>query len=492
MTYRHYLMRRLHRTNHTVQNVSDSAQDSEESWENNEPKIMDCHWLVTKNFTGKLGGDNHCVCEVLLPDSSFPAKRVGALEDATQHLTNRVEDEMQKIQEQDIRLDSYVEKLINLTKRLEKLEKMRPEGLVEINFDVLKREIREMEIVVIQLRNKVNGSNAHVENLYHEVKNISKTVEQLESLDKNNVLRAQREMENLKKRLVDCEKNIKMKAPPMVPLGSCQHQGLSSISKPNLMQLNWKGVMYKAGAWGKDAAWNTTKKSLYWVAPLNPDGRIMESVRVYPSLNDLLLYRNSIDLPLSVLIKSKWNHTFAGQGAGVIVHNNNLYYNCYNSRDMCRVSLSNGVYQRKPLPNAVFNNRYSYSGVVFQDMDFASDEKGLWVVYSTEESGGKMMLGKVNVATLTVDKAWATAQRKPDVTNAFMICGVLYATRSVSKTTEEIFYMFDTKTGKGGQISLMMEKMTEKVQSLSYNANERKLYMYNDGYLVHYDVGFKP
>ncbi|XP_044162162.1 olfactomedin-like [Bufo gargarizans] len=447
---------------------------------------------VARNFTGKVNGGDHCVCEVLLPDSSFPAMRVGNLEDETQQLINRVEDEMQKLEEQDIRLDAYMEKLINLTKRLEKLEHMRPEGLVEINFDVLKKEIKEMEMVISQLRGRVNGSNAHVEDLYKEVKNISKSVGQLETLDKNNVLRAQRDMEVLKKRLVDCEKTIKMKAAPMVPLGFCQHHGLSLIGKPNLLQLNWKGVAFKSGAWGKDAAWNATKKSLYWVAPLNPDGRILESIRIYPSLNDIQLYKNSIDLPLSVLINNRWNHTFGGQGAGVIVYNGNLYYNCFNSHDMCRTNLNNGVYQRKALPNAVFNNRYSYSGVSYQDMDFASDEKGLWVIYCTEASAGKIVVGKVNVATFTVENSWTTTLKKTDVTNAFMICGVLYATRSVNKKTEEIFYMFDTKTGKGEKISFMMEKMSEKVQSLSYNANERKLYMYNDAYLVHYDVILNP
>ncbi|XP_071979951.1 olfactomedin-like isoform X2 [Engystomops pustulosus] len=448
--------------------------------------------FVNRSFTGKMNEVNHCVCDVLLPDSSFPAQRVGALEDETVRLTNRVEDEMQKIEEQDIRLDAYVEKLINLTKRLEKLEKMRPEGLVEINFDTLKKEIKEMEIIIIQIRGKVNGSNAHVESLYNEVKNISKTVGQLESLDKNNVLKAKRDMEILKKRLVDCEKNMKFKGPGIVPLGSCQHNGLSSISKPNFMELNWKGVAYKTGAWGKDAAWNTTKKSLYWVGPLNPEGRLLESIRIYPTLNDILLYKNAIDLPLSVFNKNKWNHTLAGQGAGAIVYNNNLYYNCFNTPEICKVSLTSGVYQRKPLPNAAFNNRFSYSGVTFQDMDFASDEKGLWVIYSTEESAGKMVVGKINVATMTVDKVWTTTMMKTGVTNAFMMCGVLYATRSVSKQNEEIFYKFDTKTGKGGPISFMMEKMSEKIHSLSYNANERKLYVYNDGFLVHYDVLLKP
>ncbi|CAI9535824.1 unnamed protein product [Staurois parvus] len=355
---------------------------------------------------------------------------------------------------------------------------------MEINFEILKREIRELEMYISAMRVKPNGNSVQVQNLYNEVKNMSKTVGQLETLDKNNVLKAKREMENLKKRLVDCEKNLKPKAPVMVPfgkLGSCQHQGLARISKPNLLQLNWKGNAYKSGAWGKDAAWNTTKKSLYWVAPLNTDGRVLESIRIYPSMSDL-----------QMLIKNKWNHTFAGQGAGMVVHNNNLYYNCFNSHDMCRVSLTSGVYQKKSLPNALFNNHFSYAGTMYQDIDFASDEKGLWVLFTTEESAGKILVGKVNVATFTVDNIWITTQSKPDASNAFMMCGVLYVTRSLGPKLEEVFYMFDTKTGKEGHLSIVMEKMAEKVQSLSYNCNERKLYMYSEGYLLHYDIALKP
>lgn len=228
------------------------------------------------------------------------------------------------------------------------------------------------------------------------------------------------------------------------------------------------------------------------MAPLNVEGRVLESIRIYPSLSDLQMYRNFVDLPLSMLIKNKWNHTFAGQGAGMVVHNSNMYYNCYNSHDMCRASLTNGVYQRKPLPNAVFNNRYSYAGTMYQDMDFSSDEKGLWVVYTTEESLGKIVVGKVNVATFSVETTWMTSQLKTEASNAFMVCGVLYLTRSMGPKMEEIYYMFDTKTGKEGRMSIVMEKMAEKVQSLSYNSNERKLYMYSDGYMIHYDVFLKP
>ncbi|KAM4697095.1 olfactomedin-like [Rhinophrynus dorsalis] len=449
--------------------------------------------FVTQNASGKLNGKDHCVCEILLPDSTFPAKRVGALEDETFRLSNRVEDEMHMIEEQDVRLETFMEKIINLTLRVEHLEKLRPEGLVEINFDLLKKEMKEMERFVQELKSKMKGNTTHVENLYTEVKNISKIVGDLETMDKNNVLKAQRDMDNLKKKLLDCEKNLKATKPPVViPLGSCQHHGLARIGKPTLLQVNWKGADYKFGAWGKDSAWNTTKKLMYWVAPLNADGRLLESVRVYPTLYDLQMYRNPTDLPLAMSVKNKWNYTIAGQGSGMVVYNHNLYYNCFNSRDMCRINLSSGFFQRKALPNVIFNNHYPYIGSSYQDMDFASDERGLWVLYTTEESTGNVVVGKVNVANLTVDISWTTTQYKPGISNAFMICGVLYATRPISPKQEEIFYMLDTKTGKEGRISIVFEKMAENIHSLSYNPNDRKLYMFSDGYLMTYDVAMKP
>ncbi|KAM9323948.1 uncharacterized protein PAF06_020195 [Gastrophryne carolinensis] len=486
------LMKRLHNATRYIEEEPGSGDDSDVSSEEDVPVMGNCAWLVARNATGVLSGKDHCVCEVLLPDSSFPAKRVGALEDETLRLSNKVEDEMNKLEEQDIRLDAFLEKLTNLSKRLDRLEKLRPDELKEINFELLKKEVKEMELAISAMRGKNTANNGQVETLYKEVKEISKTVGQLETLDRNNVLKTQRDMESLKKRLVDCEKDIKAKPVAAVPLGSCQHHGLARVGPANLLQLNWKGSSYKSGAWGKDSAWNTTKKSMYWVGPLNTDGRILESVRMYPTLSDLQMYKNFVDLPLSVLIKNKWNHTLAGQGAGMIVHNSNLYYNCYNSHDMCRAGLTSGLYQRKPISNALFNNRYSYSGSMYQDIIFASDEKGLYVSYTTEESAGNIVVGKVNVATFTVESSWTTTQYKPGVSSTFMICGVLYATRSLGPKTEEIFYMFDTKTGKEGRMSIMMEKAAEKVHSLSYNSNERKLFMFNEGYLLHYDVFLKP
>lgn len=55
-------------------------------------------------------------------------------------------------------------------------------------------------------------------------------------------------------------------------LGSCAHEGLQKVSRPIVVQLNWRGFSYKAGTWGRDSAPNSSS-SLYWVAPLRTDGR---------------------------------------------------------------------------------------------------------------------------------------------------------------------------------------------------------------------------
>lgn len=258
------------------------------------------------------------------------------------------------------------------------------------------------------------------------------------------------------------------------------------------MQLNWLGFSYRFGGWGKDS-FVGAGQDLNWVAPLTTDGRTMNIVRFYPTNDDLLLYKRPTDKVLTKnLAYNQIDYSSCGQGGGMILYNNTIYSNCYNTRDICKYNVDTGALERKTLTDATFNNRFSYASSTWQDIDLASDEHNLWVIYSTEQNSGNMVISQLNSNTLTVEQTWSTSQYKPAVTNAFMICGVLYATRTLSTRKEEIFYMYDTKTSKEGQISIVFDKMMENVQSLSYNANDHKLYMYNDGYLVTYELAFKP
>ncbi|XP_063791779.1 olfactomedin-4-like [Pseudophryne corroboree] len=442
------------------------------------------------NSTGSQDELGVCHCSMVLPDSTFPADRMEVLEISNKELSINVKQEITKIQSYQATLTEYLQKLKNLTRRVEVVE-MGGVSYTELDFQLLKLEIREMESLVVKLRESFDGSNALVETLFVEIHNISVMVNQLESYDKNNVLAVRREIASLRKRLEDCEKNQAVPTPP-VSFGSCNHGGLVNISKPFVVQLNWLSFSYKFGGWGKDS-FPGANQDIYWVAPLQTDARMMNILRFYPTYDDLLLYKRPTDKSLPrLLYGNTYDYASCGQGGGMIMFNNSMYYNCYNSRDICKFNVNTSAVERKTLPDAAFNNRFSYASSIWQDIDLASDEDGLWVIYSTEANAGNIIISKVNPISLIVENTWSTSQYKLGVTNAFVICGVLYATRTLNTRREEIFYKFDTETGKEEQLSIVFDKMMENVQSLSYNPNDHKLYMYNDGYQVSYDLSFKP
>ncbi|XP_072286099.1 olfactomedin-4-like [Pyxicephalus adspersus] len=443
--------------------------------------------------SGVLDENGVCYCTVNLSDTTFPADRFEKLEIENRNLTITVEKEITKIYIYQSTLTVYIEQLKNLTKRVEIMENG---GLsyTELDFELIKLEIKEMEILIQELKASFNGSSVIIETLYQEIRNISIIVNQLEIYDKNNVLVIRREIVALKKRLEECEKNNTKPNNPSLPppdYGTCQNgQIINKISKPFVAQLNWLGASYLYGGWGRDTLIGADQ-SVQWVAPLRTDSRIMETLRFYPSYNDLTIYNGATERILSKKTSSgNYDFSNCGQGGGMILYNKMMYYNCYNTLNICKYNWQTNEYARLVLPGATYTNRFSYSHTAWQDIDFSADEEGLWVIYSTEQNAGNIVISQLNDTSLAILQTWHTTQYKPGVSNAFMVCGVLYATRAISTKQEEIFYMYDTKTNKEGKLSITFDKAKEKVQSLSYNPNDHRLYMFNDGYLVHYDLSF--
>ncbi|XP_014446016.1 olfactomedin-4 [Tupaia chinensis] len=435
------------------------------------------------NFTGSMDDRGTCQCSVSLPDTTFPVDRVEHLEFTAQLLSKKFEKELSKVQEYVQLISVYEKKLSNLTVRVEIMEKDTI-SYTELDFELIKIEVKEMEKLVIQLKESFVGSTEIVDQLEVEIRNMTLLVEKLETLDKNNVLAIRREIVALKNKLKKCEaskgEHVPVGPPPPSP-GSCGHGGVVNISKPSVVQLNWRGFSYKYGAWGRDYSPQHPENGLYWVAPLNTDGRLLEYYRLYNTLDDLLLYINAREYRITY-----------GQGSGTTVYKNNMYVNWYNTRNIAKVDLTtNKVVVTQTLPNAAYNNRFSYANVFWQDIDLAVDETGFWAVYSTEASTGNIVISKLNDTTLQVLNTWYTKQYKPSVSNAFMVCGVLYATRTLNTRTEEIFYYYDTNTGKEGNLDIVMHKMQENLQSINYHPFDQKLYVYNDGYLLNYDLVFQ-
>ncbi|XP_070799568.1 olfactomedin-4 [Pituophis catenifer annectens] len=434
------------------------------------------------NVTGVVDDHGMCQCLVYLPDTTFPVQKVEYLEILAKELSAKFDSELSKVREYTKVIALYEAKILNLTVKIEHMEKSSV-SYTELDFELIKLEITEMERLIVQLKASLTGSNVFVEQLYVEIRNLSIMVNELELLDKNNILAVRREIVALRAKLQECEQHRNQTAEhPYFPPGNCDHGPIKNISQPYVIQLNWRGFSYKYGAWGRYSSPLNPGKEMYWVAPLNTDGRYLELYRLHNSYDDLLLYKYSQQYEIKY-----------GEGSGTAVHNNYMYYNVYSSRDMGMIDLAtNKLVLRKPLPNAVFNNRFSYAGVGWQDIDFTVDENGLWVIYSTEASQGNIVISKINETTLDVMNTWETKQYRPAVSNAFIICGVLYATRPLNTRKEEIFYSFDINTGKEGRLSVIVDKVLETIQSINYSPIDRRLYIYNDGYLVRYELNFEP
>ena len=85
----------------------------------------------------------------------------------------------------------------------------------------------------------------------------------------------------------------------------------------------------------------------------------------------------------------------------------------------------------------------------YTDLDLATDETGVWVVYTTTGDHGNLVLARVGEeeGRPTLGQTWHTSLYKNSASNSFVAFGVLYATRYVSADAEEVFYSFDTATG---------------------------------------------
>ncbi|XP_031217190.1 olfactomedin-4 [Mastomys coucha] len=434
------------------------------------------------NFTGSVDSHGICQCSVSLPDTTFPADRVERLEFTAHILSQKFEREFSKVKEYVQLISVYEKKLLNLTVRVEVMEKDSI-SYTELDFELIKLEVKEMHKLVIQLKENFVGSTDIIDMLEVEIRNMTLLVEKLETLDQNNVLSIRRQILALKTKLKECEDSksglVPAMPPPPAP-GSCSHGGVVNISAPSVIQLNWLGFSYKYGAWGRDYSPQHPERTLYWVAPLNTNARTLEYYRLYDSMDNLLIY--------SHFRQSRIQYA---QGGGTVAFNNNLYVSWYNVGNIAKINLTTNVVDvNRPLPQAAYNNRFSYANVNWQDIDLAVDEQALWAIYATEASTGNIVISKLNDTTLEVMSTWVTKQYKPSVSNAFMVCGVLYATRTLNTRTEEIFYYYDTNTEREGNLAITMRKIQEGIQSINYHPFDQKLYVYNDGYLLNYDLVF--
>lgn len=116
----------------------------------------------------------------------------------------------------------------------------------------------------------------------------------------------------------------------------------------------------------------------------------------------------------------------------------------------------------------------------------------MWLVYTTIQQKGNLVLSKVEEGHVPLlNQTWFTSVYKQEVTNTFMVCGTLYATRYIDARFEEIFYSFDTTTGvEKFDVGVLIHKMSPNISSLNYSPVDQALHLYGDSKMVSYKVLF--
>ncbi|KAI5208929.1 Olfactomedin-4 [Manis pentadactyla] len=386
---------------------------------------------LLRSVPGSVDKEGVCYCMVHLPSNRMALQQLEQLVSTAQVLMGKYKQELSR--------NNHVPEMNRV------LEPRNPTMLASSYeapaFNLLRLELERALEMVTQLKAKgrVSGAEDLLYQLQGQVANPSLTVRLLADSDWHRFRALREEVDVLKGELSQCEREKEQEAsrntgPYLLP-GSCAHQGLQRFS------------------------------DYYWL---------------HESYNDLVLLKNY-----------KEYFKGYGDGSGDTVYENFMYFNAYGTRDMAKVDLpSNTLVLKRMLPGAAYNNRFSYVRVPWKDLNFAGDEKGLWVLYATEESRGNLVISSLNTSTLEVEKTWKTSQYKPNLSGAFMVCGVLYALRSLSTRQKEIFYAFDTNTGQQHYCSILLDKMLETLHGINYSPSNHRLYVYNDGYLVTYDLGF--
>ncbi|XP_039993723.1 olfactomedin-4 [Xiphias gladius] len=429
-----------------------------------------------RNETGG-GSKDRCACDAFLPSSTFPIGDLVVVEQAAGEISHKLELEMGKLEDYESKLTAYAEKIIKLTVEIERMEK-NPDDYNDADMDEVKVEIKQVEALIKELQLSMRGSSTVFESLHVQITAMVETLNRLEkTYDKNVVLVTRREYIKVQLQLEECERRHQELFNPNI--GSCAHTGIIKVSKPIVSQLNAHlNSGYKFGGWGKDSKPVPDRESMYWYSGYT-SGSIVD-IRFYTNYKNLIL-RNHFQ---HHNLHSSW----IGRGNNFILRDNTLYYQINSPFGLAKLNFTTMKYESRVIPKA--STKFSYTNSPNQNFDFAADETGLWVTYATDETSGRMVIGKINEPSFGIEEEWQTSVYKPGVSNAFMVCGVLYAVRIVDIETEEIFYKYDTKTKEESYIRVPFERFQEKYSNLDYNPTDQKLYMYNDGYYVNYHLWF--
>ncbi|KAL3062116.1 hypothetical protein OYC64_010096 [Pagothenia borchgrevinki] len=444
-------------------------------------------------LTQQAPSDDKCACELTNSEKAFPHDKLsGVKENVSKCNSNVTPQKTMELESLLLGLDRRLPQLLEDVSLLEREDDGELYGV--ISLQVIENEMREIQ----QLMERLNSTTLQHQRLTaataEQLEDLSAEMQDLETYDTSQVMKTQQANQRLKRDLDQCQ-NGQPAPPPTHPPGNCPHGQFVNITEPRVHTAGEFPGTYKYGAWGRDPKPEAGKESWHWLVMLTVGEKFSNYVRLYSSLSSLIV---GVSKPGNIQISPSNPTTNTIQGPNVVIYGEALYYNCYNQDAVCRFNLTSKTVTTVQLPKGTrFNSKGNFCHLdkcyLFTDLDLATDESGVWVIYTTDQDFGNLVLSKVEEGEpLRLGQTWHTSVYKQGVTNTFMACGVLYATRYVDKLTEEIFFSFDTTTGEQKfNLGIFIKKMSPNIQALNYSPVDQMLHAYCDAFMVSYKVLFE-
>uniref|UniRef100_A0A3B3UKH3 Olfactomedin like 2B n=1 Tax=Poecilia latipinna TaxID=48699 RepID=A0A3B3UKH3_9TELE len=179
-------------------------------------------------------------------------------------------------------------------------------------------------------------------------------------------------------------------------------------------------------------------------------------------------------------------------GTGHVVFNGAFFYNRAFSRDVIRFDLRRRyVSAWTTLHDAILEEQTHRTQT---EVEFAVDESGLWLLYPALDTEGfhqeVILLIQLHHRDLQPIHTFRTGLRRGRYGNTFLVCGVLYGVDSMERRYANVTYAFDTHTLTHTVPSLAFTNMYTHTSQVSYNPLDKKLYAWDDGHQMNYDVIF--
>ncbi|KAF4094251.1 hypothetical protein AMELA_G00011120 [Ameiurus melas] len=435
-----------------------------------------------------------CVCDLKSSCHPFPMEKLDSIRTSANQCRKSITST--QITEVDVLMLGVQRRLEQLEESVSVLENEDDGDLYgAVSLRIIELELAEILQFTGKLNKTINFHKWLSESTATELRNMTEGMKELESFDLSLVVSKQRENQRIKRELNECQHELQATPQPPTPRPRrCPQGQLVNVTGPRTYALTQYGTSYPYGAWGKDPKPAPGKENTYWLVALTSSSAFANYVRHYSSLSTILVGVGPVD----TVISSSNPTTNTIIGPNVVQYGDALYYGCYNTPSVCRFNISTRSVTNAPLPqNSGFNNKFPFGHLdatyIYTDLDFTTDESGVWVVYTAPDNFGNVILSEViEGSPPSLGQTWRTSLHKRTATNTFVACGVLYATRFLDKQTEEIFYSFDTETKEERyDLKIHIKKMQTNIQSLNYNPRDRMLYAYSDAYIISYDAVFQ-